>query len=127
MSRSSQLGRWVLRSPVRLASRSWVLFVTLVVAASGFSVLTGQAETARLGVVETAEANARSAYDVLVRPPGARLPLEDERGLVQPSFLVSYPQGITQEQWRDPGDPGGRGGCADRGDRVGDPVGAGQR
>lgn len=101
MSRSSQLGRWVLRSPVRLASRSWVLFVTLVVAASGFSVLTGQAETARLGVVETAEANARSAYDVLVRPPGARLPLEDERGLVQPSFLVSYPQGITQEQWRE--------------------------
>lgn len=100
MSRSPQLGGWVLRSPLRLASRSWVLFTTLVVAATGFSVLTGQAETARLGVVETAEANARSAYDVLVRPPGARLPLEDERGLVQPNFLASYPQGITHEQWR---------------------------
>lgn len=101
MSRSPQLGRWIVGTPLSLASRSWVLFVTLVVAAAGFAVLTAQSETARLGVVGTAEANSRAAYDVLVRPRGARLPLEEQRGLVQPGFLASYPQGITMEQWRE--------------------------
>jgi putative ABC transport system permease protein len=100
MNRSPRLGRWAVRTSLTLASRSWVLFVTLVVAAAGFAVLTAQSETTRLDVVETAESNARAAYDILVRPRGARLPLEQDRGLIQPGFLASYPQGITEAQWR---------------------------
>ena len=40
-----------------------------------------------------------AAYDILVRPKGARLPLEEKAGLVQPGFLDSVRGGISLKQW----------------------------
>ena len=90
---------WVWRTTARQGSRWGTLFVTLVVAAFGFAMLTAQSVASRLDVVQTTDANSRSAYDVLVRPLGSRLALEQERGLVQPGFLDTD-QGISLAQWR---------------------------
>jgi putative ABC transport system permease protein len=47
--------------------------------------------------------NARSAYDILVRPPGTRSPLELRAGLVQDNFLSGIYGGITLRQYHDIG------------------------
>ncbi len=90
---------WVWRTTVRQGSRWGTLFLTLVVASFGFAMLTAQSVASRLDVVQTADANARSAYDILVRPVGSRLALEGQRGLVQPGFLDAD-EGISLAQWR---------------------------
>ncbi|HET7028702.1 MAG TPA: hypothetical protein VFI28_13495 [Candidatus Limnocylindrales bacterium] len=43
--------------------------------------------TARVTLASDIDANWRGAYDILVRPKGARLPLESTDGLVEPNFL----------------------------------------
>lgn len=92
--------RWVWRATVRQGSRWRALFATLAVASFAFAMLTAQSQESRLDVVQTADENARSAYDVLVRPMGSRLALESQRGLVQPGFLDIEDVGITLDQWR---------------------------
>lgn len=91
--------RWIVSDLLRRGQRWWTLVFTLVVASAGFSLLTAQSATSRLDVVGTVEANARAAYDILVRPAETRLPLEEKLNLVQPGFLNSYETGITLDQW----------------------------
>ncbi|MEV0644551.1 ABC transporter permease [Phytomonospora sp. NPDC050363] len=80
----------------RRASRSVALLLGLLVATSGFTVLTGSVASSRLSVTETVEANSRGVYDILVRPPGSRSPTEATEGLVRGNYLSDgFAGGIT--------------------------------
>ena len=83
-----------------LGTRSALLFSALLFAATGYAVLTATTQTSTLAVRETLDESARvAAYDILVRPSGTRLPLEESRNLIQPGFLNAVAGGITLEQW----------------------------
>ncbi len=59
----------------------------------------GVGEGARVRVASDVNANWRGAYDILVRPRGARLNLEQTYGLVEPNFLGFMGRGgISQVQ-----------------------------
>lgn len=79
--------------------RSLALVLGILVATTAFTVLTGSAQTQRLEVRGATAASFRSAYDVLVRPRGARTELERARGVVQPNFLSGIFGGITVEAY----------------------------
>ncbi|MEV0000923.1 ABC transporter permease [Micromonospora sp. NPDC050980] len=81
------------------AGRSVALLLGVLVATTGFVVLTGATTTSRLQVTGTVERNTRAAYDILVRPKGTRTPLEAERGLVRPNYLSGTYGGITTAQY----------------------------
>ncbi|MEV0807556.1 FtsX-like permease family protein [Micromonospora sp. NPDC050200] len=81
------------------AGRSVALLAGVLVATTGFVVLTGATTTSRLDVTGTVERNTRAAYDILVRPQGTRTPLEAERGLVRPNYLSGLYGGITTAQY----------------------------
>ncbi|KAB1910996.1 FtsX-like permease family protein [Micromonospora sp. AMSO31t] len=81
------------------AGRSVALLVGVLVATTGFTVLTGATTTSRLAVTGTVERNTRAAYDILVRPEGTRTPLEAARGLVRPNYLSDTHGGITTAQY----------------------------
>nr|BFE64553.1 hypothetical protein GCM10020063_090790 [Dactylosporangium thailandense] len=92
--------RLLLRSARSRLGRTAALLCAIVVATSGFTVLTGTTNTARLAMTQFVEANARGTYDILVRPRGSREPLETDSGLVRPNHLNSQYGGITEDQWR---------------------------
>ncbi|MFU8874403.1 ABC transporter permease, partial [Micromonospora sp. SL4-19] len=79
--------------------RSVALLLGILVATTGFVVLTGATTTSRLDVTGTVERNTRAAYDILVRPKGTRTPLEAERGLVRPNYLSGLYGGIATNQY----------------------------
>ncbi|MGY0234050.1 FtsX-like permease family protein [Longispora urticae] len=81
------------------AGRSLALLLGVLVATTGFTVLTGSTETSRLRVTGTLDANARAAYEILVRPKGSRTPLEEQRGLVRPNYLSGLFGGISMAQY----------------------------
>jgi hypothetical protein len=83
----------------RRRGRTLALLLGMVVATTGFTVLTGSTSTSRLAVTGEVEAHSRGAYDVLVRPAGSRTELESDRGLLRPNFLTSRFGGITMAQW----------------------------
>lgn len=72
--------------------------VAVLIAVTSFVTLTGSAETQRLDVTQTLNANFRGAYDILVRPKGSTTPREREQGLVRGSFLSGMYGGITLDQ-----------------------------
>ncbi|MFG2108752.1 FtsX-like permease family protein [Micromonospora chersina] len=81
------------------AGRSVALLLGVLVATTGFVVLTGATTTSRLVVTGTVERNTRAAYDILVRPKGTRTPLEAERRLVRPNYLSGLFGGLTPAQY----------------------------
>ncbi|WFE51799.1 FtsX-like permease family protein [Micromonospora sp. WMMD1155] len=81
------------------AGRSVALLVGVLVATTGFVVLTSATTTSQLNVVGTIERNTQVGYEVLVRPAGTRTPLEAERGLVRPNYLSGLFGGITTQQY----------------------------
>ncbi|WP_326549833.1 ABC transporter permease [Micromonospora sp. NBC_01813] len=83
---------------IRRWTRSVALLLGLFVAVTSFTVLTGTAETARLNVIGTVEANARTAYDILVRPGESISDQEATTGIVRPNFLTEASGGISLEQ-----------------------------
>src|SRR5215467_3638230 len=83
----------------RRPGRAAALVAGILVAATSFTLLTASVRTARLITVGTISRNARSAYDILVRPPGARTPLERRFKLVQDNFLSAIFGGITLAQY----------------------------
>lgn len=84
----------------RRAGRTAALFVGVLTAAVGFTVLAGSTATSQLRVRGAVSEHSRGAYDVLVRPAGARTALEEQRGLVRANFLAGQYGGITVGQWR---------------------------
>ncbi|WP_052684463.1 FtsX-like permease family protein [Lentzea aerocolonigenes] len=79
--------------------RTLALFLGILVATTGFTLLTGSTTTSRLQTVGAVDANYRAAYDILVRPKGSRTQLEVERGLVRPNYLSGLYGGISLGQY----------------------------
>lgn len=94
------MSRVILASLRRRSGRALALLLGMLVATTGFTVLTGSTETARLRVTGTVAEHFRGAYDILVRPAGARTELEEQRQLVRPNFLSGGYGGIGLDQWR---------------------------
>ncbi|MFC4035037.1 FtsX-like permease family protein [Streptomyces polygonati] len=80
--------------------RAVALLAALVVAVTSFAVLTETARAQRLEVNGTVTANARGAYDLLVRPAGARSALETRQNLVSSTALSGLSGGISRAQWQ---------------------------
>ena len=78
--------------------RSVLMFAGVVVAVASFVVLTGNVETATLATTATVNANARSSYDILVRPAGSQTALETAQQIVRPNYLSGIYGGITTGQ-----------------------------
>ncbi len=83
------------------AARSVALLMGMLVAVTAFCVLTASARTSQLRTVGTVSAHFRAAYDILVRPRGARTRLESSTGTVQPNFLSGIYGGISLRQYHD--------------------------
>jgi len=81
-------------------SRTATLALGILVAAVGFTLLTGAVKTSELQVRGTVATNWKTAYDILVRPPGSFTPLERSQGLVRDNYLSGIYGGITIAQWR---------------------------
>ncbi|MEV4813484.1 FtsX-like permease family protein [Micromonospora avicenniae] len=82
------------------AGRSIALLTGVLVATTGFIVLTGATTASRLQVIGSVERGSAAAYDVLVRPKGSRTPQEAARGRVQPNYLSGLFGGISPAQYR---------------------------
>lgn len=82
------------------SGRAVALLTALVVAVTSFTVLTATAGRQRLEVRGTVAANSRGAYDLLVRPPGARSRLETQQKLVSATALSDLQGGISEKQWQ---------------------------
>ena len=82
----------------RLA-RTLALLVGVLVAATAFTVLTAASQTAQVRTLGTVSANFKAAYDILVRPKGARTAVESKTGTVQPDFLSGIYGGISMAQY----------------------------
>ena len=83
----------------RRFGRALALAAGILVAATSFTLLTSVVTTSRAETVGTVNANARSAYDILVRPPGTTTALERQKGLVEADFLSGIFGGITLDQY----------------------------
>lgn len=76
----------------RLLRRRTALLAVVAVAA--IAITASQVGTAaRVRIDAEIDANWRGAYDILVRPAGARLDLESTNGLVEPNFVALAGQG----------------------------------
>ena len=80
--------------------RAAALLAGILVATTAFTVLTAAARTAQIRTIGTVTAHFQPAYDILVRPTGARSSLESATGAVQPDFLSGIYGGMTMAQWR---------------------------
>jgi len=84
----------------RRLGRALALAAGILVAATSFTLLTSVVTTSRAETVGTVNANARSAYDILIRPPGTTTALERQRGLAEGDFLSGIFGGITLGQYQ---------------------------
>src|ERR1700761_1794325 len=82
------------------AVRTVALLAGMLLAATAFTVLTAASHTSQLRTTGTVSAHFRAAYDILVRPRGARSALEARTGTVQPNFLSGLYGGITMADYR---------------------------
>lgn len=98
MLRLGHVHRRVLR---HRPGRAAALFLAVLIAASGFTVLTASSSASRLDVVGTVNARARLNYDILVRPTGARTNVERQDSLIQGGYLSGVAGGISKKQWRE--------------------------
>ncbi|OLF05323.1 hypothetical protein BLA60_36445 [Actinophytocola xinjiangensis] len=90
--------RFVLAQTRGRPRRTLALLAGVLVATTGFTVLSAGAAVQRLRVEGTVAAHARTAYDILVRPAGSRTDLERDRGLIAPNQLSALHDGITPAQ-----------------------------
>ena len=82
-------------------ARVVALLAGLLLAATAFTVLTAASHTAQLRTVGTVSSHFVPAYEILVRPRGARTGLEARTGTVQPNFLAGIYGGITMAQYHE--------------------------
>lgn len=70
----------------------------LLTATLGFMLLASTSKTTEAVLTGDISSAWASPYDILVRPLGAALPLEQTSSLVRPNFLSASPSGITLQQ-----------------------------
>lgn len=78
--------------------RTLALLAGMLVATTGFTVLSASTSVQRLQVEQTVEASERPQFDILVRPKDSRTTVEQERGLLPPNYLSGLYGGITPAQ-----------------------------
>ncbi|MFF3564985.1 FtsX-like permease family protein [Streptomyces sp. NPDC002574] len=83
----------------RHRGRALALAAGILVAATSFTLLTSTVTTSQARTTDTVRKNARSAYDVLVRPRGSQTGIERADGLVEANFLSGIFGGITLDQY----------------------------
>jgi hypothetical protein len=81
------------------SARLAALLAGMLLATTAFTVLTAASRTAQLRTVGTVSAHFVPAYEILVRPPGARTSLETQTGTVQPNLLTGTYGGISMAQY----------------------------
>ncbi|MDW5324567.1 FtsX-like permease family protein [Plantactinospora sp. KLBMP9567] len=79
--------------------RSLALLAGVLVATTGFVVLTGTTTTSQLRLNDQVHRETRAAYDILVRPNGTQTDLETQRGVVRPNYLSGLFGGISLAQY----------------------------
>jgi ABC-type lipoprotein release transport system permease subunit len=84
----------------RRRARALALAAGILVAATSFTLLTSTVTTSQAHTVGLVRHDARSAYDVLVRPPGSETAVEKDSGLVEANFLSGVFGGITLDQYQ---------------------------
>jgi putative ABC transport system permease protein len=82
-------------------TRFLALLLGLLVATSAFTILTAASKTSQLRTIGTVSANFVPAYEILVRPVGARTAIETKTDTVQPNFLSGIYGGITMAQYHE--------------------------
>lgn len=83
----------------RHRARALALAAGILVAATSFTLLTSTVTTSQARTTETVRKNARSAYDVLVRPHGSQTAMERRDQLVGANFLSGIFGGIETSQY----------------------------
>src|SRR5215472_4466825 len=83
------------------AARSLALLLGMLLATTAFTVLTAASRTAQARTIGTVSAHFVPAYDILVRPKGARTAQENAADTVQPNFLAGIYGGITMAQYHE--------------------------
>ena len=81
------------------SARLIALLAGMLLATTAFTVLTAASRTSQLRTVGTVSAHFVPAYEILVRPLGARTKLEEQTDSVQPNFLSGIYGGITTAQY----------------------------
>jgi putative ABC transport system permease protein len=81
-------------------ARTLALVLGVLIAATAFTVLTAASRTAQLRTIGAVSANYSPAYDILVRPAGARTSVEARTGSVQPDYLSGIYGGISLAQYQ---------------------------
>lgn len=71
----------------------------MLVSAASFTILTGAVRASEAEASGTVRHTFRSAYDILVRPPGTATALERSSGLIQQNYLSGIFGGITVRQY----------------------------
>ncbi|MEO3744200.1 FtsX-like permease family protein [Plantactinospora sp. B5E13] len=79
--------------------RSLALLAGVLVATTGFVVLTNATTSAHLRLTEQVQYETRAAYDILVRPNGTQTTLETQRRVVRPNYLSGLYGGISLAQY----------------------------
>ena len=80
-------------------TRLVALLIGMLLATTAFTVLTAASRTSQLRTTGTVSAHFAPAYDILVRPTGARTELETKTDTVQPNFLAGIYGGISMAQY----------------------------
>lgn len=91
---------------VRLAFREMVSRRTatavsatgLLAAIVGFLLLAGTAKTTQAAIAGDIAQTWNTPYDLLVRPPGSKTPLEERDGMIRPNFMAAIDGGINDSQ-----------------------------
>ena len=91
--------RFVFTHVRRRAGRAAALVLGVLIATTGFTILTASTVSSRLTVLGAVQVGTQAPYQILARPAGARTALEEQRGLVRPNFLAGRYGGITDAQW----------------------------
>ncbi|HEY1620851.1 MAG TPA: hypothetical protein VGG25_24725, partial [Streptosporangiaceae bacterium] len=79
--------------------RAVALLLGMLLATTAFTVLTAASRTSQLRTTGAVTKHFRAAYDILIRPKGARTPLERATGTVAPNFLSGIYGGISLAQY----------------------------
>jgi ABC-type antimicrobial peptide transport system permease subunit len=91
--------RFVFTHLRRRPGRAAALVLGVLIATTGFTVLTASTVSSHLTVLSAIRQGSQAPYQILVRPVGARTALEQQRGLVRPNFLAGRYGGISDAQW----------------------------
>ncbi|UUZ60208.1 hypothetical protein [Nocardioides sp. B-3] len=82
----------------RITLRDVSMLCVVAIGVCSFVLLTGSAQSARLEVTRTVDANYRSSYDIPVRPQGSQTAIEAAQGTVRPNYLSGIYGSISSKE-----------------------------